>query len=240
MKKFLFFSLFLIGYITSAQFTFQNEETGNLINDGDIITISTDSYTTNFIATNNYTSNIHLSLEVVDITNTDGSEMSICFGVLGGGGCSFPIHVGDVYNGGNALPPGAQTNSGDIHFQHHDNTNIPTYPKDYLIKVSALNADHGDAFLSSITFTYRYDPSAGIIGELTQADFQLISLSGALKIQNTYPTNLQIFNLTGQSVLQTKLEKGNHSLSTGNLQKGIYIVHAQANGRETFQKIIIK
>ncbi len=246
MKK-LFLLLFVtlnLGFIQAQNYTIQNEETGANLNDGDMITINTNQFTTHLLITNNSTVPMKASLKAVNIINTDGSEMGFCFGFHGGGNCYFQMANGATYdsnaNNNNYLMPGEVTESDWIDFTHNDsNPNFTNYPKDYILKLTIFNAND-NSIIGSTTFTYRYDPSAGIVGELTQADFQLISLPGALKIQNTYPTNLQIFNLTGQSVLQTKLEKGNHSLSTGNLQKGIYIVHAQANGRETFQKIIIK
>ena len=239
MKK-LYYLLFLTTFFANAQISLLNVETNTAVADGDTITVTDNNVATHIIVTNNYTYDINISLEVLDIINTDGSEMSICFGVGGNGGCFTSTSVGTVYQGGAPLAAGASTGSSDIDFMHIDGNNganFTDYPKDYVFKISALNTSDNSE-ISSITFTYRYNPPNSIDGQLNKDEFNISVSYGALNINSQYTAKVSIYNLTGQKVKELNINKGK-TVVNANFTKGIYIIHAVADNRELYQRIII-
>jgi hypothetical protein len=245
MKRIISLLFLVFNFALFAQsFTLLNEDTGNYISDGDTITVSQNQYTTNIIVSNNGNAPMKATLQSVDIINTDGSEMSFCFGFHGGGNCYFSMTEGasydsNVYNN-DYLMPGESTTSDQIDFTHNDsNANFTNYPKDYVLKFIAYNAND-NSVIGEINFVYRYNPNASTINTLSENEFNISGTQGSLKIINSKQTQVRIYNLTGQKVMELNLPVGNHSVQTGDLSAGIYIVFAQANGKELYKKVIIK
>jgi hypothetical protein len=244
MKKTIVLLILMSKLVIFAQdYTLLNEDTGNNINDGDVITVSQNQFTTNVIITNNSTVPMKATLEVVDIVNTDGSEMNFCFGFHGGGNCYFSMSEGSSYDSNiynsDYLQPGESSASDWIDFTHNDNNpNFTNYPKDYVLKLSIYNAND-DSLIGETNFTYRYDPGSGSINTLNDNDFKINGINGNLTIINTEQTQMEIYNLTGQKVMKLNLSPGNHTVQT-DITSGIYIVFAQANGKELYKKVIIK
>ncbi len=247
MKKILLTLLLttMVSVVQAQQFTFFNEDTAANVNDGDVITVNTDQFTTNLILTNNSTVPIKATLEVVDIVNTDGSEMSFCFGINGGGNCYFAMTEGATYdsnaNNTQYLQPGDATGSSDIDFTHNDsNPNFTNYPKDYVLKFKVLNAND-DTVLGEINFTYRYDPNANTINTFGKNEiFISTAHRHTLIVSSKYVAHVSLFNLTGKKVKEVTLKPSQNHIYTGGMAPGIYIVHVQANGKELYKKIILK
>lgn len=239
MKKFWFIGLLFVSLITNAQISVLDHETNTIVNDNDTITVNQNHVTTHFIVTNNYSFDVNLQIEVVNIVNTDGQEMTICFGVAGSGGCHYPVHIGDVFSGGAALPAGASTAPADIDVQHNENGNNLTYPKDYELRISALNPTD-NSVLTSVTFTYRYDPNAQAINTFDKNDVVITTGYHVLNVVSKFATKVSFYNLTGQKVKEVHLKPEQNHVYTGNMASGIYIVHVLADGKELFKKIIIK
>ena len=239
MKKLWLIGLFLASLITNAQISVLDYETNTAINDSDIITVDQDHYTTHFIVTNNYSYDINLRIEVVNIVNTNGHEMTLCFGVLGHGSCHYPIAIGDQFDGGAPLPAGASTLQADIDVQHNENGNFSTYPKDYELRISALNPSD-NSVLSSVTFTYRYDPNGQAINTFDKNDIIIATGYHVVNIISKYHAKVSFYNLTGQKVKEVYLKPEQNHVYIGNMTSGIYIVHVLAGDKELFKKIIIK
>ena len=240
MKKLWFIGLLLASLISNAQITLLNDETNTAIQDNDIVTVDQDHYTTHVIVTNTYSYDVNLKIEVVNIINTNGQEMTLCFGVAGHGSCHSPIAVGDVYNGGASLPAGASTARPDIDMQHIESGSFQTYPKDYIFRISALNTSDGSV-LSSVTFTYRYDPNAGqSINTFDKNDIIIATGYHVVNVISKYHAKVSFYNLTGQEVKKVNLQPEQNHIYTGNMTPGIYIVHVLADGKELFKKIVIK
>jgi len=243
MKKIILLLLLIFSNIgLQAQFTLLNNETRQQINDGDIITTNTSGITTHLIATNTSNSDIYLSLQVMNIINTNGTEMTYCFGIAGGGSCYPQMNNGETKNGGGSLAPGASTGNADIDFTHTDNpTNFPNYPKDYVIKLYATATNGGAQIGNAITFTYRYDPNANSINDIFSKDeFNVISFSGKLQITNKQSIKISLFDLTGKKVKSLELSAGVNEINTSNFIKGLYIISASNRQKQITRKIIIK
>ena len=238
MKKLWFIGLLLVSLITNAQISVLNYETNTAINDNDIITVDQDHFTTHFIVTNNYSYDVNLKLEVVDIINTNGSEMTLCFGVLSNGNCYYPIAIGDNFDGGAPLPAGSSTLQTDIDVQHNENGNFSTYPKDYVLRISALNTSD-NSVLSSVTFTYRYI-NINYIDTFDKNDIVIATGYHVVNIISKYHADVTFFNLTGQKVKEVHLKPEQNHIYTGNMTSGIYIIHVLAGDKELFKKVVIK
>ena len=246
MKKLLFSLLLSMSVVTAfGQYTLLNEETGNTINDGDIITIDTNNFTTHVIVTNGYTFPIKATMEVVSITNTDGSEMNMCFGFNGEGNCYTSITQGDVFesnqHGNSYLNPGASSGHYDIDFTHIDGNNgasFPNYPKDYVFKINIINAND-DSVAGSTTFTYRYDPPQDV-NTLNVDDVIISTGYHVLNIVSKHQADVTIYSLTGQKVKEVRLRPDQNHVYTGNMTPGIYLVHVTADGKEIYKKVVLK
>ena len=243
MKKIsLIFTLLIFSFVSTAQMTLHNVEANNDINDGDIVTVSEDHFTTHVTITNNYSTDINIKIELVDAVNTNGQELSICFGVQGHGNCYSGINIGDDINGGAPLAPGMTTANSDVDFEHIDglnNSHFTDYPKDYIFKISALSTSDNSE-LSSVTFTYRYDPNAQAINTFDKNEMIISSQPQYLIVDSKYIANMTLYNLTGQKVKEVSIKPIQNNIYTGNLTKGIYIVHVKTNRKELYQKIIVR
>ena len=243
MKKTILLLLLILSSISlQAQFTLTNYESGQQINDSDIITVSQSVETYTIIATNNFSYGVNLGFDVVSETNTDGSEVEICFGVNEQGHCYSggfqPIVAGTHYDGGAVLNPGEHTGNSDIHIVHNDNGNGP-YPKEYVFKIAAKDTSGNE--VASVTFTYRYDPNANIIDSVFSKDeFNVISLSGKLQITNKQNLKISLFDLTGKKVKSLEISAGVNEINTSNFTKGLYIINASNRQKQITRKIIIK
>ena len=247
MKKLLFSLLLSLSVVSVfGQYTLLNEETGNTINDGDVITVDTNNFTTHVIVTNGYTFPIKATLEVVNIVNTNGSEMNLCFGFNGEGNCYTSIAIGDVFesnqHGSSYLNPGASSGHYDIDFTHIDGNNganFPTYPKSYVFKMNIINAND-NSVVGSTNFTYKYEPTSGIVNNFDKNDISISTGYHVLNIVSKYQADVTIYNLTGQKVKVVRLTPNQNHIYTGNMTPGIYLVQVIADGKEIYKKVVLK
>ncbi len=242
MKKITLLALFFSFFQLEAQFTLTNHETGNQINDGDVVTVSQDGFTTHVTATNTGSNAIFLVLDVISITNTDGSEMSYCFGVDGGGTCYFRMWNNDHHLSGNALSPGAHTqNIDDIDFTHTESTSgdFPNTPKDYVIKIYASDTNGGAQVGNAITFTYRYDPSAGIDSWLDSHVKYYVNNKN-LYFSSDKDVKISIYSITGKQLKKQNIYQGNNEINLNDLSSGVYILSIDNNKNIYTRKFIIK
>lgn len=244
MKNFLFISFTFLSFLITAQnYTLVNQETGNTINDGDIITINTSGFTTHIIFTNNSTVPEKATLEAINIVHTDGTELSFCFGFHGGGNCYFQMNNNTTYdsnaNNNQFLQPGESTENDWIDFTHTDGHPNSIYPKDYVLKLTVYNANN-NSVLGVTNFTYRYDPNAQAINSFNKNELVISTGFHLVNIVSKFRANVAFYNLTGQKVKEVTLKPQQNHIYTGNMTPGIYILHVLAANKELFKKLIIK
>jgi len=240
-KRIFSFILLLIVSNGFGQFTLLNNQTGNQINEGDIVTVSTNDLVSYLTITNTHTSDINLSAVVLNMVNTDGSEGTWCFGVNNHGSCYFGMSIGDVKQGGAPLPVGASTNATDIDIKHSDGssaTSTTNYPKDYVYKIEATDASTNNV-LGSITFTYRYDPS-GAVDDFNKNNFNVFASGKQLVVNTKQAVDVTIYNLSGQEIKTISLAKGVQYVDMNSLPAGIYMVLAQKGTHHIYKKIILQ
>ncbi len=245
MKRYILtIALMFVGIVSTAQFTLVNEETGAQINDGDIINITADRFTTHVIITNTNTSAINMYLEVMDIVNTNGSELSLCFAITQGQ-CYLGVNIGDIKNAG-TLAAGASTSSDNFDFMHveggfdqNNPVNFTTFPKDYVVKLYAT--DGAVQIGTPITFTYRI--TSAVSAEEFSKDNSLtlfVNAQRQLVVNTNDKINFAMYNLTGQQVINTTLSQGIHRLSVTKLPTGIYMVYAKSGTKQIYRKVVIQ
>jgi len=255
MKFTISFFLVLTAFInTFAQVSVVIEGTTTQVTDGSTITSNTDGETKHFIITNNHTKAVRSTLEVMNIVNTDGSEMGFCFGFHGQGNCYFFMTQGSIYdsnlNGGSNpeyLQPGESTTPTDIDFTHTDaeNTTFTNYPKDYVLKLTFYDTNDtadtiDDTVLQTINFTYRYDPNAQAINTFNKNDIVISTAHRhVVIIDSKYSAQINLFNLTGKKVKETTLKPYQNHIYTGDLPEGIYILHVKSGHKELYKKLIL-
>jgi len=255
MKYLLSFILAIAFSLNSTgQVSIVVQGTTTEITDGSTLTVNTDGETEHLIITNNHTKAIRATLEAMDIVNTDGSEMSFCFGFHAQGNCYFFMAEGSVYdsnaNGGSNpqyLQPGESTAPIDVDFTHTDaaNTTFTTYPKDYVLKLTFYDTNDtvdnsDDTVLQTINFTYRYDPNAQAINTFNKNDIVISTAHRHMVIINSkYSAQINLFNLTGKKVKETTLKPYQNHIYTGDLPEGIYILHVKSGHKELYKKLIL-
>ncbi len=245
MKKQLLLFLLILSVIqVFGQYTLLNEENNSVINDGDIITVSVNNFTTHVILTNTGTFPVKATLEATNIVNTDGSELNFCFGFHGEGDCHMGIVLNQIYNsnehGTTYLAPGQATAHTDIDFTHIDNaTAHPDYPKDYVLKLTVINAND-DTVVGETNFTYRYQPQGDISTDFVNNDITIATGYHVLNIISKYHADITIYNLTGQKVKEVHLKPSQNHIYTGNMASGIYLVHVKADDKEFYKKVVLK
>src|SRR5210317_2060509 len=113
-KNLLLLSILFVGIFSmNAQFTVEDEE-GNPIEDGAVITYGVTTYpeaSLDFFVNNTGTEPIYTKIEFVSAVNADGSMMELCYGLCYTGitiGNSYPPNIEYV-----EIAPGGQTGPGN-------------------------------------------------------------------------------------------------------------------------------
>lgn len=187
---------------------------------------------------------INVRLEMISMQNTDGENTELCFG----GSCRYGVESGTRapapnYNDGFAVINPDQTNAPGDHFWN-GNAGIDTNEAvTYEIQVQQLDAS-GSVAINTLTFTYTYDSELSV--DTHQKDLGVSVMNtvvdnGRLSISTEKPVNVQIYNLLGQQVKNTKVNSGVNSIDISNLSSQIYLVRMQNEHGETkTQKIVVK
>jgi len=240
MKK-LIFALFL--FFTSqtfAQFTVATSD-GDPINDGDLFTYSSTQYPNNsleFVVTNTTNQDIDVVINVISITNTNGSGMEICFGLCYSGISAHTSYPTDT-------PYHLAANSSSEPHGNHilNNATNGSMVLEYVLKFTQVDGS-GNEIGSPITITYRYDPNAASIRDVAKFDFSVyptIIKDNILNLDTNLPLNINFADLQGKEVKQSTINSGKSTINLSDLNSGTYfLIATDNNGRESFKKIIIQ
>ena len=108
-----------------------------------------------------------------------------------------------------------------------------------MLRISALDTSD-DSVLSSVEFTYRYDPNAQSVNTFDKNDVVIATGYHVVNVISKYHAKVTFYNLTGQKVKEVLLKPEQNHIYTGNMTSGIYILHVFAGERELFKKVVIK
>lgn len=240
LKKLSLLSMLLAAFVANAQFSVATHA-GDPITDGQTLTIGSaiaPSPSLDFYVTNeNTTSNINMIVEFVSATNSDGSDLEICFNL-----CFTGVTVGQNYpiNDSVEIEPGqTQPSSGD-HFKH-----IPTGSPDPVTYVFRFyEVDGGGAEIGDdLTFTYVYDPSVLGVNENSIVNASIVStmVNNTVEVNANEALTFTMFDIQGRIVNQTKLEQGVSRVNVADLAAQTYLVVLTNNkGASQTTKVIVK
>ncbi len=192
------------------------------------------------VVNNVSTSPIHVTAEVVELTNTDGSLAQFCIGGPAGN-CFNPIHAGSFYpnaNGG-TVQPGSNWGNFD-YLINLDPTNLVEY------KLRFVQMDDSGNEIPDTNFyiTYKYDENAMAVSDVNSSAIAQVYptvAKGFTHVNLKENASVQIINLEGKSVRSLKLNSGESKLDLSGLASGIYWVQFKGtSGMTTTSKIIVK
>ena len=231
--------LLLVSTYSFAQFTVAKSD-GTPINDGDIFTFTSNSYpdaSLEYVVTNTTNQPINVVIEVVSISNTNGSGMELCFGSCYSGVTAHTNYPTDTpYQ----LAANASSESNGNHFLNTASNGSNTI--EYVFKFKQLDMN-GNEIGNTVTITYRYDPTAGVNDNfLTSFNlFPTIIKNNVLNIQTSENLDLTFVNIQGKTLKQTKVNTNTKSIDISNLNAGTYFVLiANKDGQEAYKKIILQ
>ncbi len=231
---------------TFAQFSVTRAD-GTEYKDGDVFTfneVGTEKGELKFIITNSTTDNIFLQLEVVDIKNADGSNAQICcFGQ-----CFPSINKGRIFpSESTAQRIGASEKLEDGHLVNKETTpQNGAESIEYILRIYQVT-DEGKPLDGgkSITFTYKYKPTASAINDLANAKYNVyptLSNGDVVVTSESNNVTVQLFNVMGQPVKTFVVNKGQTALDLSALNEQLYfVVMRNANNKIINKtKIMIK
>lgn len=227
MKKTLLSFLFLSVSICSfAQFTVSKTD-GTPIASGQVISFNSIVYAQASLAlkiTNTNTSAINVRITCLNMTNTNGQLMEVCFGP----DCYGATSVNQIFptSGSVNIPVGSIDSSA--HFFNNDTGISSASPVDYLFKIYQVNT-FGTEIGTPFTFTYRYDATMAV-NEIDQVASNAVTLKSTvvdsyLDLQVNLNLNYIIYDLNGKQVLANKLETGYQSVDISSVSSGVYLIN---------------
>lgn len=225
IKLILFFAI-LCGFLSTAQISVSRVG-GGLINDGDIVSFSSNTYPSaslEFHVSNASSTPTKVKIRVMSITNADGSMMELCFGIV----CLSSVHEGSAYPSTPVTIPANSTENNFNHFFSSDPGDGTNYPIDYVFKFYQVD-DSGIEIGNAITFTYRYTG-----GTLNTNSFEALSAKG-LNLKSTLINNqieysassngtIELYDLSGKIIQSTYVNSGDGAIGAENLSNGLYIL----------------
>jgi hypothetical protein len=240
MKKLqLLILLFFITSFIHAQFNLSKID-GTPINDGDVFTFNTNQYpdaNLEFAIENTTNQDIGVVIEVVSISNTNGSGMELCFGL-----CYAGITVNTVYptDGPRNIPANSTISNGN-HF-----LNTASSPNgevlEYVFKFKQVDAN-GNQVGDSVTITYRYDPNAaGVENYNSGIDYSIypsVITNNNLNIRTTKNLTMTVLDLQGKTIKQVEIKPSTDRINVSYLNPGIYfLLISDEQGKKELLKII--
>jgi len=238
MKKISLILALLISTISFAQFTVAKSD-GTPINDGDVFTFTTNTYpdaNLEYVVTNTTNQPINIVIEVVSISNTDGSGMELCFGFCYSG---ISAHTEYPTDAPYQLAANASSEPHGNHFFNAASNGSNTL--DYVFKFKQLD-DNGNEIGNSVTITYRYAPTASVNDDFLKTFnlYPTIIKNNTLNIQTSEKLDLNFINIQGKTLKQIKVDSNTKNIDVSNLNSGtFFILISNEKGEEAFKKIVI-
>ena len=216
---------------------------GNPIVDGSTYdydtTVFEDAKIKYVISNSSTTETINALIEVVSITNADGTNCQLCVQPL----CFFSINAGQTYpNTPIILAPGANNGSND-YFSNQNPGDGVNYPMTYVLRFFTVDAN-GNEVGSDITITYNYTPE-----NFSTRNFDLSDLG--IDMENTVvrdylylntesPVSVKVYDLTSKLIKDIQLKNGRNSVEFSSLNAGYYFAQFTDEKNRTATVKILK
>lgn len=232
-KNYLFLLLTLFTFpLLFAQFTVEKHD-GTLINDGDIIVFHGigEEEDLSLVVTNNSAGNADITLEYIEMLNTDGSGDWLCIY----GSCYPPtlVNVGDTWT--KTFTSGESTSGVGDHFYNTDSGD-GTSIIDYVFMF------YDDLGSDTIEFTYRYDPNISV-EDHPEINFDLYPSLASDNIHLTVeePVKASIYDIRGNLIQTYIVNQGENQIDVNHLTPQVYLLFIESeNNKKSVAKFIKK
>jgi len=246
MKKIILLAALALGSFVNAQdITVITQGNGGVINDGDSFTYNTlwslqqeSLGKLNFRVANNTEETLNIQVRVDEITNSDGTNVQMCFGI-----CLAEIEVGEFYPGFNYGIAAGETSQVGDHFAN-GNAGIDT-SSDVVYKLTFVKMSEDEQPLEDlVTFTYKYSPTAGLteIAALTNIGIAISNtiVTNQINLTATTAASLQLFNVNGQVVKTYAINAGTQTIDASAIATGVYVAKFTTEDNKTSSVRIVK
>jgi hypothetical protein len=225
-KTLLLLSMFLVAFNMNAQDYNIVDGNDEPMIDGNSYSFNTIEYPENsidFYITNISSEDIRMRIEVVSITNTDGTLMELCFDL-----CYDDINVGQSYPGDYVLIAPGDTSFPGNHFVNRNPGNGSDV-LEYVFRYYQVDTN-GDETGTDLTITYLYDPQLGV-NDVNKLDLNIQStmISDVLEMDTMEDLTLQVYDINGKVIMSQNLEAGQQRIDMSQLSTQYYILHFTNN-----------
>ena len=190
---------------------------------------------------NSAANNINVKMKLISMTNADGNNLQFCIDPI----CVGTISVGNAYPAsGNSVVPANGQNGNFDHFVN-SNPGNGTDPVVYVLKFYMVNS-FGAEIGSSITFTYKYDPTllgTGNGNSLQNAGINLKStlVDSQVEFDANAGGKMELYDLNGKVISHISYVSGYNTIDISNLNSSVYILNfINDEGKKANSKIIKK
>lgn len=245
MKKIILFAGLLVCGLAQAQITVMGN--GTPITDGYVFTTNSLNFDGDakltIVSTNVSDQPINIKLRIDSMENADGNSFNVQFCVEPT--CYFTVQEGSIVPpepSGTTLAPGESSNSND-HFANAYEGDVPGLPVIYNISVIEVT-DDGTVVGPLVSFTYRYEPTAGVsdFASLQNIGISLGStlVKNQMEITAQQPATMEVFGINGQLVKKAAIAAGQQSVDVSGLHSAVYIVRFTNDKKRSSQIRIVK
>jgi hypothetical protein len=232
MQKLFTILIFLLisTSLSIAQITL-TDDSGEAVTDGSefVFTKTGESAVLNIIATNESSSAVSLSMVCESITGSSGENLEFCFV-----NCFWGITQGQVY-GPMTLEAGESSQSGEIHFKNHDETN------EYIVYQFSIYEEGNES--DAIRFKYIYDVSTDTESrQKSEINIYPIPAKNFIIFENTTELikSVEVIDLQGRRILSKSINDSKGKIQTKHASEGVYFLKINYKNHSQTEKILIQ
>jgi hypothetical protein len=240
MNRILIFALSVFSVAAFAQLELKKLD-GTPINNGDVFTFTTLTEPGAYLGLKIYNTSdedISIKARIVNIVNSTGNNLQLCVG----GVCLSTITTGATYPNFPAIIPANGENGNFDHFVNYNPGINQTQVVEYTIKILMVN-DQNQEIGNSVQFTYRYaSPLATDSFALEKLGISLPStlVTDQLMLTAESDFNMELFDVSGKSILTQKGTTGTVSIELGALPAAVYIARFTTSNGQTASVRLLK
>ena len=250
MKKIILIAALLVGTFAQAQIKL-NKQGGQIMN-GDVFTYTElfDLLTNpeggklGFNVSNDTEETVQLKMRVDAITNNTageniGDDLQLCFG-----DCVTNITEGGTYPTDNIIIAAGGSTLEVTNQDHFANGNPGNGTDPVIYTISLVTVDEEGAVTGVVvSFTYRYEPTAGLTDLEGLKNMGLVInntvVKNGLDITATQNANVEIIDLNGKTVKKAAIANGSQSVDLSGLSAAVYIARfATEDNKVSYIRIV--
>ncbi|NQX84894.1 MAG: T9SS type A sorting domain-containing protein [Flavobacteriaceae bacterium] len=243
-QKLLLTALLFASYFSYAQFEVRDKSTDALITNNQTLNFNesgcaySEPCNWGFEVTNTSSSDIYMRIFIDDMTNTDGSQVQLCFA----GTCLNSVALNNGYPANAALIASGATSSAGNYFWNQHPAGTAT-AMSWTLRFQAFDGVGGNEIGTPLSVIYNYDPNLSTDDVQKPLDVNVFPsvVTNTLNIVSKDQLQVEFFNLLGQNVKQVKVDTNTSIIDVSNLSAQPYILRlTNLNGASITKKIVVK